>query len=163
MEAGRTGRLFAQVGQVRAARLGCRCGRWTPGPWQLWERIMAPEAWDAPESLLRTPKGSWLEQRVLGSVAALTLPGVSEYGLYKASPCLRWWPAVPSIGLERPCWESVCTPLFEPGPGSEQSLCCSHWSPYGPRSWFSLLSAQETRHSAMKTRSPGNLAGRLWS
>lgn len=25
---------------------------------------MAPEAWDAPESLLRTPKGSWLEQRV---------------------------------------------------------------------------------------------------
>lgn len=150
-------------------------GRWQSGEAgvQMWqvdprsmsgvERSMAPEAPYASESLLRTLKGAWLEQRVLGSVAALTLPGFREYGLGKASPGLRWWPAVPRVGLERPCWESLGTSLFEPGPGSEQSLCCSQWSPYFPRSWFSFHSTQEAHHSAMKTLSPGDSAGRLWS
>lgn len=101
--------------------------------------------------------------RGVGLCGCTHVAGVSERGLGKAAPCLGWWPAVPSIGREHACWKSVCTPLFRPGPGSEQSLCCSRWSPYGPRSWLSLLSAQEACHSAMKTLSPGDQVGRLWS
>lgn len=90
------------------------------------------------------------------------LPGVVERPLGKAPPHLRRWPAGPIVGLERLHWKPGADTL-EAHPASEQSLCCTGWSPYTPRLQFPLISALEARPLAVKIHCPGGLAGRSWS
>lgn len=121
------------------------------------ERSVAPEAQGCPVS-----RSDPAERHPGARRLCSHLPGVAERPLGKAPPHLRRWPAGPIVGLERLHWKHGADTL-EAHPASEQSLCCTGWSPYNLRSQFPLISALEARHLAVKIHCPGGLAGRSWS